>query len=150
MGIFNPLRKKMNKKKKKKKRQNRYTLKKVKNKIVTSLKNRETADSFTKRKVNLILNHAIVWVYLTYGLAFFGKDSIAENLSITVVKVIIYTFIPYLCKSLFENVFKYGSFRIKENPYISEETTVEETSNTEVTETSESETTEVPEEECAG
>lgn len=148
MRILDSLREKMSKKKKK--RQIRYTLKKVKNKIVTSLKNRETADSFTKRKVNLILNHAIVWVYLTYGLAFFGKDSIAENLSITVVKVIIYTFIPYLCKSLFENVFKYGSFRIKENPYISEETTVEESSNTEVTDTSESEPTNDSDEECAG
>lgn len=147
MGIFNSLREKM--KTKKKKRQIRYTLKKVKNKIIASLKNRETADSFTKRKVNLILNHAIIWVYLTYGLAYLGRESIAENLAVTIVKVIIYTIMSYLCKSLFENVFKYGSFRI-ENPYISEETTVEETSNTEVTETSESESTEGPEEECAG
>lgn len=63
--------------------------------------------SFTKSKVNFILNNAIIWVYLSYILAFLGKNDIAEQLSITVVKVIIYTFIPYLCKALFENIFKY-------------------------------------------
>lgn len=63
--------------------------------------------TFTKRKVNLILNNAIVWVYLSYVLALLGRTDIAEQLSITVVKVIIYTFIPYLCKALFENIFKY-------------------------------------------
>ena len=94
--------------------------------------------TYTKSKVSLILGNAIVWVYLSYILAFLGKEDIAEQLSITVVKVIIYTFIPYLCKAFFENICKYqwngGDSNLK-NPYLDDKTESEDStnSNTEVT-----------------
>lgn len=90
-------------------------------KICSLFKRANAPDSFTKRWVDLILTNAVVWVYLSYILAFMDKDTIAEQLSITVVKVIIYTFIPYLAKALFENVFKYGKFKFMENKYINDE-----------------------------
>lgn len=102
-------------------------------KIKAYIKEKNSADTFTKRWVDLILKNAVVWVYLSYILAFMDKDMIAEQLSITVVKVIIYTFIPYLGKALFENVFKYGKFNFfkpKEiETDIEDESSVDETSN---------------------
>ena len=126
-------------------------LKKLRKSVSKKQKEYKTPESFTKRKVSLILNHAIIWVYLTYLLAFLGKVDIAENLSITVVKVIIYTFIPYLCKALFENVFKFGKFGFYKNNYVDEEVTVDEndSDNTEVT-NSIINTDSVSEEDCAG
>ena len=147
MRILRSLRDKL----KKKKRQIRTKFNKTKKTISSLFKRKETAETFTKRKVDLILNHAIVWVYLTYILALIGKESIAENLSITVVKVIIYTFIPYLCKSLFEYIFKYGAFGIGENPYVSENNESDENTSTN-TDVSDSEETneDVSEDEAAG
>ena len=147
MRIFNSLRDYM----RKKKRQIQSKRRKVNKHLSSFFKRRETADSFTKRKVDLILNNAIIWIYLSYILAFTGKESIAENLSITVVKVIIYTFMSYSCKALFENVFKYGKFFIKGNPYIGDNDTVDEntSTNTEVTD-SEEITEIVSDEEAAG
>lgn len=148
MRILRSLRDKL----RKKKRQIRTKFNKTKKNIVSLFKKKETAETFTKRKVDLILNHAIIWVYLTYILALIGKESIAENLSITVVKVIIYTFIPYLCKSLFEYIFKYGAFGIGENPYVSENIEADEntSTNTDVTESEDNTSKESSDEEIAG
>lgn len=147
MRILRSLRDKL----RRKKRRIHTKIKKTKKNIFSLFKRKETAETFTKRKVDLILNHAIVWVYLTYILALIGKESIAENLSITVVKVIIYTFIPYLCKSLFEYIFKYGAFGIGENPYVSENIESDENTSTN-TDVSDSEETaeDVSEDETAG
>lgn len=96
--------------KKRKKHKKEKTKKKVNSSKLFRRKKKsksEVAETFTKRKVSMILFNAIIWVYLSYILAFVGRENIAEQLSITVVKVIIYTFIPYLCKALFENIFKY-------------------------------------------
>lgn len=139
---------------KKRKKRRHLKMLKLRKSISNYIKNRESPDSFTKRLVSLILNNAIVWVYLTYLLAFIGKEAIAENLSITVVKVIIATILSYLCKSLFEHILQFGPFNIKENNYISEEIVLEESSNTEITESESEEMTEikeeVSEEDCAG
>lgn len=89
--------------------------------ITNACKRRQKPESFTKRWVEIILINAIIWVYLSYALAFLGRGDIAEQLSITVVKIIIFTFIPYLCKALFENIFKYGNLKIPINPYIKED-----------------------------
>jgi len=59
-------------------------------KIKNFIANRKKPESFTKRWVQIILWNAIIWVYLSYALAFFDKGDIAEQLSITVIKIIIY------------------------------------------------------------
>lgn len=69
--------------------------------------------TFTKRWTALLLGISCVWITLSYLLAFFGKDQIAESLSQTVATVIIATFIPYLAKSYFET-FASEKNRIKE------------------------------------
>lgn len=69
--------------------------------------------TFTKRWTAIILGISCIWITLSYVLAFFGKDQIAETLSETVATVIIATFIPYLCKSYFET-FASEKNRIKE------------------------------------
>ena len=61
---------------------------------------------FMKRLV--IINHfcAISWVYLTYILAFMGKEEIAESLAGKVVTEVIAVTAVYALKSLFENMSK--------------------------------------------
>jgi len=71
------------------------------------MKKRHTKkNEFTKRLV--ILNHlcAISWVYLTYILAFMGKEEIAEVLAGKVVTEVIAVTTVYAVKSLFENMSK--------------------------------------------
>lgn len=58
--------------------------------------------TFTKKLVIIILGVSIIWVTLSYILAFMGKDYIAESLSSTVVQVDIATILGYLCKAYFE------------------------------------------------
>ena len=129
-------------------------LKKSKRKFITRMRKRkskkEAPETFTKQMVKEIIHHAIVWVYLTYLLAYLGKTDVAENLSITVVKVIIYTFISYATKALFENVFKYTVSKIERNPHVDEEVVLETDSdtNTDLTETTSEEVT--SDEECVG
>ena len=69
--------------------------------------------TFTKRWTALILALSCLWITLSYLLAFFGKEQIAESLSQTVATVIIATFVPYLAKSYFET-FASEKNRIKE------------------------------------
>ena len=58
--------------------------------------------TFTKRMVIIILGVSILWISLSYILAFMGKDYIAESLSSTIVQVDIATILGYLCKAYFE------------------------------------------------
>lgn len=58
--------------------------------------------TFTKRKVNLILNFCILGITMSYVLAFLDKVQIAESLSSTMATVIIGTMAPYMCKAFFE------------------------------------------------
>ena len=58
--------------------------------------------TFTKKMVIIILGVSILWVTLSYILAFMGKDYIAESLSSTVIQVDIATILGYLCKAYFE------------------------------------------------
>lgn len=81
--------------------------------------------SYTKNIVSFILYNSVIWVYLTYILAFMDKHEIAEQLSIVIVKVIIYTVLSYLIKALVENVFKFNFLgKVPKNPYVDEEVTV--------------------------
>ena len=63
--------------------------------------------TYTKNMVTWIVVNSTIWVYLTYTLAFIGKEQIAETLSGQIVTVIIGTVITYAAKALFENIFKY-------------------------------------------
>lgn len=58
--------------------------------------------TFTKRWFNRILESSIVWVYLSYALAFMGKEQIAETLSVAAITTILGAFITYCIKSFGE------------------------------------------------
>lgn len=75
--------------------------------------------TYTKNMVTFIIVNAIAWVYLTYVLAFVGREQIAETLAVEIVKVIIGVALLYLLKATLENIFKHKAPKIKE---IEEET----------------------------
>ena len=58
--------------------------------------------TFTKRWFAIILINANIWVYLSFILAFMGKDTIAEAISIQAIITIIGAFVAYCVKSAFE------------------------------------------------
>jgi ABC-type transport system involved in cytochrome bd biosynthesis fused ATPase/permease subunit len=67
-------------------------------------------DEFSKKLVWLFAINSVVWVYLSYLLAFLGKEQIAENLSEKIVIQIIGVTLIYCVKSLFENLSKHNSW----------------------------------------
>ena len=58
--------------------------------------------TYTKRWLTFILINGVVWVYLSYVLAFMDRPQIAETLSTQAVISIIATMIGYFAKSAFE------------------------------------------------
>lgn len=58
--------------------------------------------TFTKTWVPFILINAVIWVYLSYILAYLGREQIAENLSTQAIVSIISTISVYLIKSYLE------------------------------------------------
>lgn len=82
--------------------------------------------TFTKRWTAILLTMSVIWITLSYVLAFMGKENIAETLSENVMAVIIATFIPYLCKSYFET-FASEKNRLKEKEMESNEVKEEAT-----------------------
>lgn len=58
--------------------------------------------TYTKRWLTFILINGVVWVYLSYILAFMDRPQIAETLSTQAVISIIATMIGYFAKSAFE------------------------------------------------
>ena len=58
--------------------------------------------TYTKRWMTFILINGVVWVYLSYILAFMDRPQIAETLSTQAVISIIATMIGYFAKSAFE------------------------------------------------
>lgn len=71
--------------------------------------------TYTKNLVTWITVNATIWVYMTYILAFTGREQIAESLSSQVVDVILGTVLMYSIKALFENIFKYRIRKEDEN-----------------------------------
>lgn len=67
-------------------------------------------DEFSKKLVWLFAINSVVWVYLSYLLAFLGKEQIAENLSEKIVIQIIGVTLIYCVKSLFENLSKHNNW----------------------------------------
>ena len=58
--------------------------------------------TYTKRWLTFILINGVVWVYLSYVLAFMDRPQIAETLSTQAEISIIATMIGYFAKSAFE------------------------------------------------
>lgn len=67
-------------------------------------------DEFSKKLVWLFALNSVIWVYLSYMLAFLGKEQIAENLSEKVIIQIIGVTLIYCLKSLFENLSKHNNW----------------------------------------
>lgn len=82
----------------------KYIKNSYKGKIKTSRKSKNNGKyvTFTKRWFAIILINANIWVYLSFILAFMGKDTIAEAISIQAIITIIGAFIAYCVKSAFE------------------------------------------------
>ena len=58
--------------------------------------------TFTKKWVNRLLWFGVIWISLSYLLAFLDRAQIAESLSSTVASVVIATTLGYLLKAFFE------------------------------------------------
>lgn len=61
---------------------------------------------FSKLIVGWLLLNGTIWTYLSYYLAYLGKEEIAESLSKAVVVEILGVFAAYACKALLENLSK--------------------------------------------
>lgn len=61
---------------------------------------------FSKKIVMFLLANSVIWIYLSYILAFKGKEQIAESLSTAVVAQVIGVVLLYSLKALFENLSK--------------------------------------------
>ena len=75
-------------------------------KFFSGLKERREKE-YAKRMLSKIITHSILMLWATYGLAYLGREEIAEALSKTIVTSIIAIVIGYLVKSVFENISKY-------------------------------------------
>lgn len=62
--------------------------------------------TFTQKWVNRILWFGCIWITWSYVLATLNKDTIAESLSESVIKVVIATVLGYLLKSFFGKYFE--------------------------------------------
>lgn len=61
---------------------------------------------FSKLIVGWLVLNGTVWIYLSYGLAYLGREQIAETLSKTIVVEILAVFGLYAVKALLENLSK--------------------------------------------
>jgi hypothetical protein len=71
---------------------------------------KEKSREYSKVLVTIITANAVIWIWCSYILAAFDKTQIAEDLSKTALITIIGTVVPYLCKSVFENLSKYNNW----------------------------------------
>ena len=67
------------------------------------------AIEYHKKLLNFIIFNSIGMMWMSYVLAWYGKETIAESLSNTVASSIVAVVIPYLITKTIENVSKYGS-----------------------------------------
>lgn len=63
---------------------------------------------FSKKIVWTLLINSIIWIYLSYILAYLGRTEIAETLSTTVVIQILGVMTIYSLKALLENISKHN------------------------------------------
>ena len=72
-------------------------------------------ESYEKRLCNFITRNAVLWVWCSYILAWFGRYEIAQSLSQEAVRTILGVVIAYSVKALSENISKYG-YKGKQGP----------------------------------
>ena len=77
--------------------------------------------TFSKFIVTLLLINGIIWTYLSYYLAYLGRDQIAETLSTTVLVQVLGVVIVYSAKALFENLSKNNNWPDKKAKTVKEE-----------------------------
>ena len=94
---------------------------KVKAMIKNLKRKRKNKSSFSKRAVVIILTIALFDLQLSYVLAFLGRSEIAENLSQTVVSIVVGTILGYFCKAFFETREEEKLKYLKEKNKIGEE-----------------------------
>lgn len=68
----------------------------------TEIRKKKRYVTFTKRFFKIILINANIWVYLSFVLAFMGKQEIAESISVQAIITIIGVFASYCIKSAYE------------------------------------------------
>ena len=68
----------------------------------------KTVDSTGKQLMWLLTINACIWIYMSYGLAWSGREQIAEALSSTICTTILGTVIAYLSTSTVSNISKYN------------------------------------------
>lgn len=69
----------------------------------------EQVIEYHKRLLNFIIINSIGMMWMSYILAWFNHEEIAQSLSNTVATSIVAVVIPYLITKTIENVSKYGS-----------------------------------------
>ena len=69
---------------------------------------RAWGETYTKRITTFIILNAVLWVWCSYALAWFGRYEIAQSLSITAVTSILGVVVTNGAKSTAENVSKNG------------------------------------------
>jgi hypothetical protein len=74
--------------------------------------------TFTKRFFKIILINANIWVYLSFVLAFMGKQEIAESIAVQAIITIIGVFGSYCIKSSYEK--KIGKEKEEDEDFNSE------------------------------
>ena len=76
--------------------------KRIMQKNNADIQKKRTYVTFTKRFFKIILINANIWVYLSFVLAFMGKQEIAESISVQAIITIIGVFASYCIKSAYE------------------------------------------------
>ncbi len=71
-------------------------------KLIQAYRKKTKKTTFTKKWVNRLLWCGISWVYLSFVLAFMGRENIAEAISVTGITEIIAVSIGYFIKSVVE------------------------------------------------
>lgn len=68
---------------------------------------KRTEWTFSKKMIACVLILSEIQIFLSYLLAFLGRETIAETLSIQIVITVLGVIIPYFVKSTIENISKY-------------------------------------------
>lgn len=96
--------------------------KKMKEIIAQEAKDRKKFTTYTKAILTFVIINSELQIWASYGLAYLGREAIAESLSEQVVIVVIGSLIPYFAKSLIENLSKRTTLFGKNLPYENSET----------------------------
>src|SRR5574344_21972 len=89
-----------------KKKKRRIFTKRKFQKFISGIKSKREKE-YSKRLLNKIVANSILMLWATYGLAYLGREEIAETLAKTIVTSIIAIVVGYLVKSVCEKMSTY-------------------------------------------